>query len=82
MTDSSGTSMKRGSMKKQSRKDEKVRVAFRWDNRLIARIDEYADRVRADMPGLAFTRTEAVRVLLEKALAASEAPASSRRRRG
>lgn len=59
---------------------EQVRVAFRWDARLVDRIDAYAERVRADMPGLAFTRTEAVRVLLEKALAVVEEDAPRKRK--
>ncbi len=59
----------------------KVRVAFRWDAALVERIDAYAERVRADMPGLAFTRTEAVRVLLEKALSVVEAEAGGRGKR-
>lgn len=69
-------------MAKEDDDREQVRVAFRWDARLVDRIDAYAERVRADMPGLAFTRTEAVRVLLEKALALveSEAPPKGRKK--
>ncbi len=59
----------------------KVRVAFRWDPELVERIDTYAERIRAEMPGLAFTRTEAVRVLLEKALAVVEAEGGRGKRR-
>ena len=61
--------------------DDKVRVAFRWDADVVRRIDKYAERVRADMPGLTFTRTEAVRVLLEKALAQVEEEPSGRKRK-
>lgn len=63
-------------------KDEgKVQVAFRWDLDFLRRIDAYAERVRAEMPGLTFTRTEAVRVLLEKALAVVEAESGGRAKR-
>lgn len=65
-----------------NKKDDKVRVAFRWSPDLVKRIDAYAERVRADMPGLAFTQTEAVRVLLEKALALVEEEATGRKRKG
>lgn len=58
-----------------------VRVSFRWDAKLVERIDAYAERVREEMPGLAFTRTEAVRVLLEKALAVVEAESGGRGKR-
>ena len=68
-------------MTKDDDEREQVRVAFRWDARLVDRIDAYAERVRADMPGLAFTRTEAVRVLLEKALATVEAEQGAKRAR-
>jgi hypothetical protein len=59
----------------------KTRVTFRWDPDLVERIDAYAQRVREDMPGLTFTRTEAVRVLLEKALAAVESETGGRTKR-
>lgn len=61
--------------------DEKVRVAFRWDSELVDRIDAYAEHVREQMPGLTFTRTEAVRVLLEKALAIVESEVGRGKRR-
>ena len=62
--------------------DDKHRVAFRWDAALVKRIDKYAERVRADMPGLTFNRSEAVRVLLEKALASVEDETTARKRKG
>lgn len=44
-------------------------VGFRFDEDLVRRIDAYAEQMAREMPGLKFTRADAVRVLLEKALA-------------
>ena len=48
---------------------EKIRqVGFRFPESLIKRLDAYAKKMEAQMPGLRFTRADAVRVLLEKGL--------------
>jgi hypothetical protein len=35
---------------------------------LVGRVDQFAERMRAELPGLRFARAEAVRVLLTRAL--------------
>ena len=45
-----------------------VQVAFRLDERLVARVDAYAVQLGHDQPGLTFTRADAVRLLLTRAL--------------
>jgi len=52
-------------------------VGVRMDEELIARIDAYAESLRREHPGLAISRGEAVRLLCEKALAASTSTESS-----
>lgn len=52
----------------------KHQVGFRFDDDLVRRIDIYAGRMGKEMPGLKFTRADAVRVLLEKALADAGLP--------
>lgn len=51
-------------------KESTKQVGFRFQVDLVERIDAYAKKVRADLPGLTFTRADAARVLLEKALIA------------
>lgn len=43
-------------------------VGFRFPVDLVERIDAYADKLSRDLPGLKFTRADAVRVLLERGL--------------
>ncbi len=43
-------------------------LAFRLPDSLVARLDVYIEKVNASMPGLGFSRAQAVRVLLEKSL--------------
>lgn len=45
-----------------------TQVAFRLSNRLLARIDRHAKRLGRQQPGIAFTRVDAVRDLLMRAL--------------
>jgi hypothetical protein len=43
-------------------------LAFRLPESLVARIDAYIEKANSSMPGLGFSRAQAVRVLLEKGL--------------
>jgi len=45
-------------------------VGFRLPDPLIARIDAWCERFQQQMPGSTMSRSNAIRVLLEKALAA------------
>ena len=45
-----------------------VQVAFRLESTLIARIDRHAERLASSVPGLVFSRSDAVRALLSEAL--------------
>jgi hypothetical protein len=47
-------------------------VAFRLPRKLIARLDDYAKRVAGEQPGMTVTRTDVVRILLTRALDATE----------
>ena len=42
---------------------------------LVERVDEFAERMRAELPGTRFARAEAVRVLLTRALNQGQAKA-------
>ena len=42
--------------------------AFRLHNSLVATLDGYAERMTNAQPGMVFTRADAVRVLLTRAL--------------
>ncbi len=51
---------------------ETVQFGFRLPPHLVRRLEQYASSMRARTPGLAFTRSDAVRVLLLAALDAAE----------
>lgn len=53
-------------------------LAFRLPDSLVERIDAYIGTVNSSMPGLGFSRAQAVRVLLEKSLNAEGIPPSSK----
>lgn len=56
-----------------SPKEPTTQVAFRLATRLIERIDRHVERMARENPGVEFTRVDAVRVLLSRALEAAEA---------
>ena len=45
-----------------------IQTAFRLPEGLLARVDAYAEQLKAERPGLPATRADAVRVLLTLAL--------------
>jgi metal-responsive CopG/Arc/MetJ family transcriptional regulator len=47
-------------------------IYVRLDDALLTRIDQYVDRLAADQPGLKPSRSDAIRILLYKALDAEE----------
>jgi metal-responsive CopG/Arc/MetJ family transcriptional regulator len=51
-------------------KDKTVQIGVRLEQDLLAEIDAYAARVVADLPGVRFARSDAIRVLVTKGLAA------------
>jgi Arc/MetJ-type ribon-helix-helix transcriptional regulator len=53
-------------------KEPTTQVAFRLPDSLIARLDRHVERVSKEHPGLDFSRTDAVRSLLTRALDQSE----------
>jgi len=53
-----------------------TQVAFRLADRLIARVDRHAKRLGKTQPGVQFTRVDAVRDLLARALDEIEQPPS------
>jgi predicted DNA-binding protein len=56
-----------------------VQLAFRVPADLVQRLDAHAERLSRDNPGLEFTRTDAVRTLLTRALDEIEAGAKRRK---
>jgi hypothetical protein len=56
-------------------------TAFRLPPELLARIDAYAERLRAEVPWSNATRADAVRALLTSSLDRLEAEGKGRRRR-
>lgn len=54
-------------------KDKTTQVAFRLPDALVARLDRHAERLSKQHPGLEFTRVDAVRTLLTRALDEIEA---------
>lgn len=64
-----------------ARKDTKRQVAYRFPADLLARIERYREKLAGEVPGIEVTQANAVRVLLEKALAAEGFPAAPTRRR-
>ena len=60
-----------------------IPLGFRLPTPLVARIDGYCERMEKLLPGHRVSRSDAIRVLLEKALAADEAalPVASKAKR-
>jgi hypothetical protein len=56
-------------------------TALRLSPELLARIDGFLSRMREQTPGVGFTRADAIRVLLTKALDAEEASTAKGSRR-
>ena len=48
--------------------DATQQTAFRLPTALLARLDQYGARLRAEHPGMTVTRADVVRMLLTKAL--------------
>ena len=47
-------------------------IYIRLDEALLARIDQFAERMNAQQPGLKLNRSDAIRVLIHKGLEATE----------
>ena len=50
-------------------------LVVRLPTALVQRVDQFAERMRAELPGTRFARAEAVRVLLTRALNQGQAKA-------
>jgi hypothetical protein len=59
-----------------------TQVAFRLPDSLLKRVDAHVKRMEAELPGLTFTRVDAVRSLLTGALDEIEATAGPAKRGG
>lgn len=57
-------------------------VGFRLPDSLIERIDAWCQRFQQQMPGASMSRSNAIRVLLEKALAAEGFPGEQAQPKG
>ena len=53
---------------KQSRAEHDSQLVVRLPGSLVGRVDDFAERMRNELPGVRFARAEAVRVLLTRAL--------------
>jgi hypothetical protein len=65
---------------KMAAKEETEQVAFRFPKSLVKRLDRYATQLAEDHPGLEFSRADAVRTLLTRAL--DEVEGNDKRRKG
>jgi predicted transcriptional regulator len=54
-----------------------TQVAFRLDDDVVKRIDEYAKRLASKTPGIEYSRSDAARALLVRGLDAAEADAGA-----
>ncbi len=63
-------------------KEPTTQVAFRLPDSLIARLDRHVERMTKEHPGLDFTRADAVRSLLTRALDQIEGPSAPTKRGG
>ena len=63
-------------------KEPTTQVAFRLPDSLIARLDRHVERMTKEHPGLDFTRADAVRSLLTRALDEIEGPSAPTKRGG
>ena len=56
------------STKRAQRLGNDSQLVVRLPGELVSRVDQFAERMRAELPGTRFARAEAVRVLLSRAL--------------
>ena len=56
-------------------------IVVRLPKALVGRVDRFAERLREELPGTRFARSEAVRVLLTRALDQASASRSAKARR-
>jgi hypothetical protein len=63
-------------------KEPTTQVAFRLPDSLLARLDRHVERMSKEHPGLDFSRADAVRSLLTRALDQIEGPSTPTKRGG
>jgi hypothetical protein len=63
-------------------KEPTTQVAFRLPDSLITRLDRHVERMTKEHPGLDFSRADAVRSLLTRALDQIEGPSAPGKRGG
>ena len=59
-------------IEEETMSNETTQCAFRLPNDLVKRLDAYAERMSAEQPVMVFTRADAVRMLLTRALEADK----------
>ena len=59
---------RRPSPRKSTRAAHDSQLVVRLPGSLVGRVDDFAERMRSELPGVRFARAEAVRVLLTRAL--------------
>lgn len=57
-----------------------VQCAFRLPRSLVDQVDAFAEAMTADQPGMVFTRADAVRMLLSRALGPEKRPRKAKKR--
>ena len=62
--------------------EQTTQVAFRFPDPLVKRIDRHAQRMEQATPGVTFSRADAVRSLLTRALDEAEATEKQRKAKG
>jgi hypothetical protein len=58
--------------KSQIKQPSSQQIAIRMPSTLLERIDAFAEQLKLRSPGLRITRADAIRVMIENALAQSE----------
>lgn len=59
---------RRSKSRRNARSTNDSQLVVRLPGSLVERVDDFAERMRSELPGARFARAEAVRVLLTRAL--------------
>lgn len=59
---------RRSKSRRNTRSTNDSQLVVRLPGSLVERVDDFAERMRSELPGARFARAEAVRVLLTRAL--------------
>jgi metal-responsive CopG/Arc/MetJ family transcriptional regulator len=61
--------------------DKSKQMGLRLPQELIDRLDQYVDKLREELPGVEFTRSDAIRTLIEQGLQKAGIPSKEKVKR-